>query len=127
MKLGTCSERGAQSVHDADDHADHQHERDGREHPALVVADVVARDDDLGRDDRPHREVELAGDDHVVLAHRSDRDRGGAADEADQLRRLPEGGVDPDDGDEECGEQDEHRPTRRQRAAEDAAAGASPR
>ena len=44
-----------------------QHERDGREHPALVVADVVAGDDDLGRDDGAHREVELAGDDDVVL------------------------------------------------------------
>ena len=117
MKLGTRSSVVASPLSDADQHADRQHQQHDRQHPALVLSDQVAGHDDLRGDDRPHREVELAGDDDEVLAHGGDRDRGGPAREPDQRAGVAEVGVGDDQRDDQHAHEDEDRAPGRAAAA----------
>ncbi|CAI7638077.1 unnamed protein product, partial [Penicillium discolor] len=103
-------QRREDAVHEPDDHAEHDHEQQDREGAGVVLADEVAGDDDLRRDERSLGEVELPRDDHEVLPDRDDRDGGDALQIPHELPGLGEARVEHGDRDEQDHEQQEDRP-----------------
>ena len=106
-EAGHLQQRCDQSVHQPDEGAQHKHQDQDRDHPGIVLPDEVAGNDDLHGHHRSHRQVEFAADNDEVLADGGDGDRGRPADEPDEGARLPEGGIQHDDGRQEADQQDE--------------------